>query len=320
MEEPRRNDDLTTDGSSNRFDLMIIGGGAAGLSAGIYASRAKLKTVILNEGAVGGQMVLTEEVANYPGVESTKGYMLANTMKQQAKSFGCKIKSNVKIEEYNLKDTLKSVKLDDGRVFHANAVILTPGGRPRTLNLPGEDKFKGSGISFCATCDGDFFTGKEVIVVGGGNSALEEAVALTSFATKVTIVHQFDHFQAFEHAINEAKDNPKIKFIMESELREFMGGEGLEKVSIEHLPTGKISEMKVDGVFIFAGYLPNTETLADHIALNKRNEIIADSDMKTNIPGVLAAGDCIAKKYRQVTTAVADGTIAALSASEYLRS
>jgi thioredoxin reductase (NADPH) len=303
-----------------RFDLMIIGGGAAGLTAGIYASRAKLKTVILNEGAVGGQLVLTEEVANYPGVEPTKGYMLANTMKQQAKSFGCKIKSNVKIEEYNLKDTLKSVKLDDGRIFQANAVILTPGGRPRTLNLPGEDKFKGSGISFCATCDGDFFTGKEVIVVGGGNSALEEAVALTSFATKVTIVHQFDHFQAFEHAVEQAKKNPKIEFLLESELREFIGDESLKKVTIENMATGEMSEMDIDGVFIFAGYLPNTEPLTDQIQLSDRNEIITDSEMKTNIPGVFAAGDCIVKKYRQVSTAVADGTIAALSAAEIIRS
>lgn len=301
-----------------KFDIIIIGAGAAGLSAGIYASRAKLSTVILNEGVVGGQMVLTEEVANYPGVESTKGYMLANTMKVQAKSFGCKIKSNIKIIRYNLTEELKSVELEDGRIFQAKAVLLTPGGRPRSLNIPGEDKFKGSGISYCATCDGDFFTGKEVIVVGGGNSALEEAVALTKFATKVTIVHQFDHFQAFEHAIKEAQNNPKIQFIMESELREFIGENGLEKVAIEHLPSGKISNMNIDGVFIFVGYLPNTEDLKDLVPLSERNEIIVDTDMKTDIKGLFAAGDCIVKKYRQVTTAVADGTIAALSASEYL--
>lgn len=303
-----------------QFDLIIIGGGAAGLTAGIYASRAKLSTVILNEGAVGGQMVLTEEVANYPGVEATKGYMLANTMKVQAKSFGCKIKSNVKIQEYDLEGETKTVKLTDGREFQAKAIILTPGGRPRSLNLPGEDQFKGTGISYCATCDGDFFTGKEVIVVGGGNSALEEAVALTNFATKVTIVHQFDHFQAFEHAIKEAQDNPKIDFIMESELREFIGDNGLRKVKIEHLPTGNMSEMKIDGVFIFAGYLPNTESINGLVPLTERNEIIVDTDMKTAVPGVFAAGDCIPKKYRQVTTAVADGTISALSASEFLRS
>lgn len=298
---------------------MIIGAGAAGLTAGIYASRAKLSTVILNEGAVGGQMILTEEIANYPGVEKTKGYMLANTMKMQAKSFGCKIKTNVKIETYDFDGETKTVNLDDGRKFEAKAVILTPGGRPRTTGMPGEDRFKGKGISFCATCDGDFFTDREVIVVGGGNSALEEAVALTDFASKVTVVHQFDHFQAFEHAIKEAEANPKIEFIMESEIREFHGDEQLEKVTIEHLPTGKLSEKKIDGVFIFIGYLPNTEELAAILNLNERNEIPVDSDMKTSIPGVFAAGDCIAKRYRQVTTAVAEGTIAALSASEYIR-
>jgi thioredoxin reductase (NADPH) len=301
------------------FDVIIIGAGAAGLTAGIYTSRAKLTTLILNEGAVGGQMVLTEEIANYPGVPTTKGYMLANAMKQQAKSFGCKIKSNVKIVRYSFEGKEKEIELTDGRKFKGKSVILTPGGRPRSLNIEGEEQFKGSGISYCATCDGDFFTGKEVVVVGGGNSALEEAVALTTFATKVTIVHQFDHFQAFEHAIQEAKKNPKINFVMESELRGFYGSEKLEKVTIEHLPTGKVSELKTDGTFIFIGYQPNTESLVDVVKLNERNEIVVNGDMKTNVEGVFAAGDCITKKYRQVTTAVADGTIAALSVSEYLR-
>jgi thioredoxin reductase (NADPH) len=301
------------------FDVMIIGAGAAGLTAGIYASRARLSTIIVNEGAVGGQMVLTDEIANYPGVLPTKGYMLANAMKQQAKSFGCKIKSNVKIARYRLEGRIKLVELEDGRKFRAKSVILTPGGRPRSLNIPGEDRFKGSGISYCATCDGDFFTGKEVVVVGGGNSALEEAVALTKFATKVTIVHQFNHFQAFKYAVEEAQKNPKIEFILESELRGFYGNGKLEKVELEHLPTGKRSELKTDGTFIFAGYQPNTEDLAGLIQLNERNEIVVDSGMKTNLEGVFAAGDSIAKKYRQVTTAVADGTIAALSAADFLR-
>jgi len=303
----------------NKYDVMIIGGGAAGLTAGIYSSRAKLSTIILNDGAVGGQMVLTDEIANYPGVEQTKGYMLANTMKMQAKSFGCKIRTNVNIVKYNLEGEVKSVELKDGRTFEAKAVILAPGGKPRPLNIPGEDDFKGTGISYCATCDGDFFTDKDLIVVGGGNSALEEAVALTNFARKVTIVHQFDNFQAFEHAVQEAKNNPKIDFIMESELRSFEGDGVLEKVTIEHLPTGKMSEMKIDGVFIFVGYQPNTEVFDGIVKLNERGEIPVDADMRTNIPGVFAAGDCIAKKYRQVTTAVAEGTVAALSAAEYLR-
>ncbi len=301
------------------FDVMIVGAGAAGLTAGIYASRAKLNTIILNEGAIGGQMVLTNELANYPGVETTKGFVLASTMKKQAKDFGCKIKSNVKIDEYNLNGTIKTVRLTDGRTFSAKSVILAQGGRPRSLNISGEDEYKGTGISYCATCDGEFFTDKELIVVGGGNSALEEAVTLTKYATKVTVVHQFDHFQAFEHAIEEAKRNPKIDFIMESELRGFYGNGKLDKVSIEHLPSAKVTEKQVDGVFIFIGYLPNTETLKGVVQLNDKNEIVVDADMRTNISGVFAAGDCINKRYRQVTTAVSDGTIAALSAAEYLR-
>lgn len=301
------------------FDVIIIGAGAAGLTAGIYSSRAKLSTLILNEGAVGGQMILTEEIANYPGVETMKGYELAGIMKNQAKSFGCKIKSNIKISNYKFEGDIKKIELTDGRSFKGKTVILTPGGRPRSLEIEGEDAFRGKGISYCATCDGDFFTGKEVVVVGGGNSALEEAVALTKYATKVTIVHQFGQFQAFEHAIQEAKQNPKIEFVMESELRGFYGNGQLQKVTIQHLQTGKISELKTDGTFIFVGYQPNTETLQGLVMLNERKEIVVDSEMKTNIKGVFAAGDCINKRYRQVTTAVAEGTIAALSASEYLR-
>ncbi len=301
------------------FDVMIIGAGAAGLTAGIYSSRAKLNTLILNEGAIGGQMVLTDEIANYPGVEITNGYKLANIMKNQAKSFGSKIRSNVKIVEYHLQGDIKSVILDDGRAFKSKTVILALGGRPRPLNIPGEDTFKGKGISYCATCDGEFFTDKELVVVGGGNSALEEAVALTTFASKVTIVHQFDHFQAFEHAVLEAKANPKISFIMESELRGFYGNGKLEKVTIENLKTKEMSDVGVDGVFVFVGYQPNTEALSGIVELNSAKEIVVDSAMRTNISGVFAAGDTINKRYRQVTTAVADGTIAALSASEYLR-
>ncbi len=301
------------------FDVMIIGAGAAGLSAGIYTSRSKLSTLILNEGAVGGQMVLTEEVANYPGVPAVKGYILADTMKQQAKSFGCKIRSNVKIVSYQLNGEIKTAELEDGRKFQARSVILAPGGKPRALNIAGEEEFKGRGISYCATCDGDFFTGKEVVVVGGGNAALEEAVTLTQYASKVTVVHQFSHFQAFKHAVEEARKNPKIEFILESELRGFYGNGVLNKVKIEHLPTGKITELKIDGTFIFAGYQPNTESFKGLIKLNDKNEIIADSLMKTSVEGVFAAGDCIEKRYRQISTAVADGTIAALSAAEYLK-
>jgi thioredoxin reductase (NADPH) len=304
--------------TNNHYDAIILGAGPAGLTAGIYLSRAKLKTMILDEGTVGGQMVLTHEIANYPGVESISGYQLANVMKKQAKNFGCDIKSNVSVERIELNGEVKSISLSDGKSYTSNTIILTPGGRSRTLGVPGEDMFKGKGISYCATCDGDFFAGKEIFVAGGGNSALEEAVSLTKYASKVTIVHQFNRFQAFEHAVEEARNNPKIDFIMESAITAFYGNDNLQSVDIKNLKTGSVNNFKTDGTFIFIGYVPNTEFLKEKIDLNKWGEIVVKSDMSTSIEGVYAAGDSTAKRYRQVTTAVGDGTIAALAASSYL--
>lgn len=304
--------------STNHYEVIIIGGGAAGLTAGIYLSRAKVNTLILNEGTAGGQMVLTHEIANYPGVENISGYQLSNIMRKQAISFGCTIKSNISVKDVDFNNEIKSVILSDNTSYTADAVIVATGGRSRTLGVPGEDNLKGRGISYCATCDGDFFTGKEIVVVGGGNSALEEAVSLTKYATKVTVIHQFDHFQAFEHAIEEAKNNPKINFIMESTVSGFYGDERLESIDIKNLITGEIFNFRTDGAFIFIGYVPNTEKLTGKIDLNERGEIEVKHDMSTGINGVFAAGDCIAKRYRQVTTAVSDGTIAALSASAFI--
>lgn len=304
--------------TNNHFDAIIIGGGPAGMTAGIYLSRARLNTLIISDGVPGGQMILTHEIANYPGVESISGYQLSNIMKKQAKSFGCTIKGNSQVTDLQLEGEIKSVTLSDGTTYTSNVIILTPGGRSRTLNVPGEAVFKGQGISYCATCDGDFFTGKEIVVVGGGNSALEEAVSLTKYATKVTIVHQFDHFQAFEYAVEEAKANPKIHFIMESTITGFHGNEKLERVDIKNLKTGEVQNFATDGVFIFIGYVPNTEFLRGKVEMNQWNEIVVNSDMATSIPGVYAAGDSIVKRYRQVTTAVGDGTIAALAASGYI--
>ena len=199
---------------NNHFDLIIVGGGPAGLTAGIYSSRAKLKTLLLNAGTTGGQLVLTHEIANYPGIESVSGYLLGSTMAKQAKNFGCTIKSNITITGLSLDDEIKSVEVNGKVTYTAEAIILSPGGRSRTLGVHGETNLKGRGISYCATCDGDFFQDKDIIVVGGGNSALEEAVSLTRYAKSVTIVHQFDHFQAFPHAIEEARKNKKISFLM----------------------------------------------------------------------------------------------------------
>ncbi len=301
--------------SENYFDSIIIGGGAAGLTAGIYLARGKASVLILDTGTIGGQMILTHQIANYPGVEEISGYQLSSTMRKQAASFGCEIKSNVKIQQLLFKDNMKEVVLSDGAKYNSKTIILATGGRSRMLKVPGENKFKGRGISYCATCDGDFFQDKEIIVVGGGNSAMEEAVSLTKYASKVTILHEFDHFQAFEHAVEEAKANPKIDFIMESHITEFIGEEKLEAIKYENLKTHEIKTKNIDGVFIFIGYEPNTEMLADTgIEMTKWNEVITNEMMETNIKGVYAAGDLRQKRVRQVTTAVADGTIAAVDA------
>jgi len=306
------------DMNDQHYQAIVIGAGPAGLTAGIYLSRSRVKTLIINEGAVGGQMVLTHEIANYPGVEKISGYQLASVMKKQALAFGCEIRSNVEISAMELSGERKSIHLADGRQFTSDVVIIATGGRSRMLNVAGEKQFKGRGISYCATCDGDFFTGKEIVVVGGGNSALEEAVSLTKYATKVTVVHQFDHFQAFEYAVEEARSNPKIHFIMDAQIIQFNGQEKLESVDIKHTVTGAVSNLKTDGVFIFIGYAPNTESLQGVLQLNNAGEIMVNDRMETSLQGVFAAGDSIAKKYRQVTTAVGDATVAALSAAAFL--
>jgi len=304
---------------TNKYDVIVIGGGAAGLTAGIYLSRAKLKTLILNEGMVGGQMILTYEIANYPGIEKTSGYQLSMIMKKQAESFGCDIKQNIKVTDIQLDSKEKTVTVNEKDKYTAKAVILATGGRSRNLNVEGEETFKGRGISYCATCDGDFYTGKDIIVVGGGNSALEEAVALTQFAKTVTIVHQFDHFQAFDQAVEQAKNNEKINFIMESTIDAFFGDEKVNKVRIKNLKDNTTYEKEIDGVFIFIGYEANTEKLKGIIELNKWGEIVTDEQMKTAKEGVFAAGDARAKKVRQITTAVGDGATAAVQVIEYIQ-
>ena len=300
------------------YDAIIIGAGPAGLTSGIYLSRAKMKVLILDSGMAGGQMALTHEVANYPGYEGISGYMLSMNMKNQAEKFGCDIKTNIRIDEMQLEGGVKKITLANGDGFTAKSVIIATGGRSRKIGAIGEDKFAGRGISYCATCDGDFFQDKEIIVIGGGNSALEEAVSLTTYASKVTIIHMLDQWQAFESAVVEMEENPKIDYVMESRIVEFKGEQGLQEVIIENLKTGEKYSKKIDGTFIFIGYEPRTEDFNNIIKMNDYHEIIVDAHFETNIEGVFAAGDCIHKKYRQITTAVADGTNAALNAMEYL--
>lgn len=302
-----------------RYDAIILGGGPAGLTAGIYLGRARLKTAIIDSGSLGGQMIMTYAVANYPGVLEASGRDIAMTMKAQAKSFGCELFSNVEVTNIELSGDEKTIEVEDEGTFVAPVVIIATGGVPRTLGIPSEAEFKGRGISYCATCDGDFFTGKNVVAIGGGNTAIEESVALTKYASSVTVVHEFDHFQAHPFAVDQARNNPKVHFLMEQDIREFVGTDNLEKVIVAHKRTGEVTEIPAEGAFIFIGYVPNTDMFKGQVALNDRGEVIADESMQTNVPGVYAAGDSRVKRYRQITTAVADGSIAAMSATEYLR-
>ncbi len=301
----------------NKYDVIILGAGPAGLTAGIYLSRAKQKVLILDEGMPGGQVVLTHAVANYPGLDEISGYKLATGMKKQAEEFGCDIKANNKLISFDFSGKVKTVTTKSGE-YQSAAVIIAAGGRPRRLGLETEETYQGMGISYCATCDGDFFTDQDIVVVGGGNSALEEAVSLTKYAGTVTIVHQFDHFQGYAHAIKAAEDNPKVKFMMESEIVEFSGSGSLTGVTVRNKRDGSVSKLDVTGAFIFIGYVPGSEPFKESVAVNKRNEIITDEDMATSQPGVYAAGDIRQKKFRQITTAVNDGTIAALAIMDYL--
>ncbi len=302
----------------SRYDAIVVGAGAAGLTAAIYLSRARVKTLVLDSGMAGGQMNLTHEVANYPGVSTLSGAELARAMKDQAQSFGTTLMAHADILSMDLSGTVKRFEVDDEGTFEAPAVILAPGGSPRTLGLASEESFRGRGVSYCATCDGDFFADQEIVVVGGGNSALEEAVSLTKYASKVTIIHEFDEFQAHAYAIEEARANSKVHFLMNQRVLEIAGADGVTGVLSREKRTGSETHTPGTGVFIFIGYVPNTRWLEGHVALNERGEIVTDDVMATDKPGVFAAGDARVKRYRQITTAVADGTIAALAAADFI--
>lgn len=304
---------------TDQFDVIVLGAGPAGLTAGIYAARARRSVLILDTGTAGGQTVLTHLVANYPGVEETSGRELSQTMLRQAKEFGCEVKPFARIESVDLSGPAKTVTMRNGTVYAAPAVIIATGGVPRKLGVAGEDQFFGQGISYCATCDGDFFTDRPIAVVGGGNSALEEAVSLSEYASTVTVIHEFDHFQAEPWLVAEAEANPKISFLMNQKVEGFGGDPVLATVTSTDKVTGEKHETPIDGTFIFVGYVPSSELFAGQVSMNERGEILTDEALETNLSGVYAAGDVRAKRYRQITTAVSDGTIAALSALEHLK-
>jgi len=300
-------------------DVAIIGGGPAGLTAGLYASRAKLNTIIIDRTHPGGYVNVTHSVANYPGTkDEIKGFMLGHNMTEQAKSSEAKIIMAADIEEVDLEN--RTIKIDDDRLIKSKVIIIATGSKPRPLGLPGEKEYQAKGISYCATCDGNFYQGKNIYVIGGGNSAVEEAIYLTKFANRVTMIHQFDEFQANKTSAEEALNNPKIKVYWSHEPRAGLGVENFEKLELENLKTGKrIILDDGEGVFIFIGFIPQTELFGKKLKTDQWGYLVTDENMATNIPGVFAIGDIRSKKYRQITTAVSDGTIAALEAEHYIK-
>jgi thioredoxin reductase (NADPH) len=305
---------------NTRYDLIIVGAGPAGLAAAIYAARARLRTLVVDESVAGGQVKTTHKVSNYPGFpEDIKGTDLAKAFATQAERFGATIRRAIEITAHDFTGPVKSLELDEEETVEAPAVIVATGARPRDLGIPGESKFKGRGISYCATCDGAYFEGKDIHVIGGGNSAVEESLFLTQFARSVTIIHQFDHFQAEAATTEEALHNPKIKVIWDSEPRAFTGESGLQALTIEDVKTKVRTELKTDGVFVFIGYVPRTDLVKGLVPLNKWGYVETAEDMSTPVPGVYVAGDLRSKTFRQITTAVADGTIAALAAQKYVK-
>jgi thioredoxin reductase (NADPH) len=305
---------------AERFDLVIVGAGPAGLTAAIYAARARLRTLVLDEGLPGGQVKTTHKVSNYPGFpEDVKGGDLAALMAKQAERFGARIARSVEITEMDLRSPDKRFVLDEEEEVVAPAVIVATGAKPRPLGIPGETEFRGRGLSYCATCDGAYFEGKDIHVIGGGNSAVEESLFLTQFAKSVTIIHQFDQFQAEAATAKEALENRKINVLWSHEPRAFLGNGNVDRLRIENLKTHEAIELGTDGVFVFVGMVPRTEILKDVLPLDKWGCVETDDAMATAIPGLYAAGDIRAKKFRQITTAVADGTIAALAVQKFLR-
>jgi thioredoxin reductase (NADPH) len=300
--------------------ILIIGSGAAGYTAAIYTARANLKPLLVAGMQPGGQMTITTDVENYPGFATTiQGPWLMDQMRQQAENVGTKM-INDTIVSVDLNANPKKAVGDSGDVYLADVVIIATGAQAKWLGLPSETQYKGKGVSACATCDGFFFKGKEVVIVGGGNAAVEEAIFLTNFATKVTIVHRRDNFRAEKIMQDRLFNNPKIEVVWDSTLEEVTGdGNGVTGAKIRNLKTNQVTDLKAEGVFIAIGHKPATDVFKGQVNIDADGYIVTKPDSTaTNIPGVFAAGDVKDKVFRQAVTAAGMGCMAALEADKYI--
>jgi thioredoxin reductase (NADPH) len=306
--------------SIKEYDVLIIGGGPAGLAAGLYAARGNVRTIILEKLIPGGQLNNTLDVENYPGMDHMTGPQIAQAMEEQTRRFGCEIVSNCNITNVELKGHRKTIETDKG-IFSAKVVIIATGSEYRKLNVPGEKEYGGKGVSYCAVCDGAFFKEKELVVIGGGDSAVEEGTFLTKFASKVTIIHRRDKFRAEKIIQDRAFRNSKINVVWNTVIPEIIGnGNGVTGVKLKNVLTNQESEFKCNGVFIYIGLDPNTQLFKDKIKMDETGKIITNEKMETNVPGVYAAGDVRETPLKQAVTAAADGSLAATMAIEYIES
>jgi thioredoxin reductase (NADPH) len=302
----------------NEYDIAIIGAGPAGLTAALYAGRTKVRAVVIESKAPGGQLLNTELIEDYPGFKSILGGDLATVMLAQAEHFGTEMVyspvNRVRVEA----DGTKVVETDVGE-YRAPVVIVTAGGNPRKLDVPGEVEFAGRGVSYCAVCDGAFFQGLTLAVVGGGDAAVEEAVFLTRYAERVTLIHRRDQFRAQPILIDEARRHPKIDILLNKVVDSIDGDQKVTHVQLRDTVTGETSRLDVGGVFIFVGFIPNTRLIDTHIEHDAGGYYLTDPmTMMTNVPGIFAAGDVRAQLTRQITTAVGDATTATIAASKWL--
>lgn len=301
-------------------DVIIIGSGPAGFTAGLYAARANLSPLLITGNDYGGQVSITYEVENYPGFpESLSGPELVEKMKLQAEKFGTRVEFDY-VTEIDVESRPFVVRTTNGKEYLTKSIILATGARPRYLEIPGEREYTGKGVSYCATCDGFFFRDKDVIVVGGGDSAVEEALFLTKFASRVRVIHRRDQLRASKILQDRAFSNEKIEFVWNSVVNEVLGDdEGkVRGVVVQNIETGEVSELQTDGVFIFVGHLPNNEILEGKFELDEDGHLIVDTKMRTNVPGIFAAGEIMDKVFKQVATSVGQGCAAAMQAERWL--
>ncbi|MFA7074499.1 MAG: thioredoxin-disulfide reductase [Endomicrobiaceae bacterium] len=302
------------------YDVIVIGGGPAGLSAAIYSSRSRLKTLLIEKAGCGGQIAITDNLENYPGFEEgINGFDIAVKMEKQARNFGAEIVYG-EVLSLETDEKIKKVIMSE-QTYVAKTIIIASGAGFKKLKVKGENEFIGRGVSYCATCDGPFFRNKEIAVVGGGNSALQEALYLTRFANKVNLIHRRDEFRAVKILQERVLKESKINVILNATVEEISGSENIEKIKLKNVKSEQITELNVNGVFIFVGWNPNTKFLSEtDISLSEDGYIITNDEMQTSIRGVFACGDIRKKLLRQVVTAAGDGAVAAVAAQHYIES